>query len=510
MWKITIEKDLYLVYHIHIGNTIVSYMKGDFHMNADKVKSKKEKLDPMVVKVAIILVIGSLAPLLDSTMVNVAIKSITVDFKSTVSVIQWVITGYVLAMGISIPISGWANNRFGGKRIFMFSLIAFLAGSVLSALSWNIGSMIVFRLFQGLGAGLMIPTTQNLLVQISGGKHLGQLISYVSIPAALGPILGPVLGGVIVNSLSWRWIFYVNVPVTLVAIFLAWRGLPKDKISDHKVSLDWIGISMLSPAFALLIYGIAQISTHGGIASSAVFVPLMIGVVLMIAFIVYALRRKGTPVLDLRLFRSRNFSASCILLFLSGIISNGAMLLLPLYYQQVRGESVLYAGLLLIPQGVGMLATRSWFGTLTDQIGSRLIVLVSLIVTVLGTLPFAFANANTNQILLGAALLIRGAGMGGILIPVMATAYVGLEKEHIPDASTATRILQTIGGAFGSAILATVIQHQLTIHQTMKAAQATVGAYNVAFWWSIGFTVISIIPAFLLPMYKKGAEIKAV
>jgi EmrB/QacA subfamily drug resistance transporter len=479
-------------------------------MSTTNVKPAKEKLDPLVVKAAIILVIGSLAPMLDSTMVNVAVKSITVDFKTTVAVIQWVITGYVLAMGIAIPISGWANNRFGGKRIFMFSLIAFLAGSLLSALSWNIGSMIVFRVIQGLAAGLMMPTMQSMLVQISGGKHLGQLISYVSIPAALGPILGPVLGGVIINSLSWRWIFYVNVPVTIVAFLMAWRGLPKVTKSDHKVSLDWIGISMLSPAFALLIYGIIQISTHGGIASSAVFVPLMIGVALMVAFVVYALRRKGTPVLDLRLFRSMNFSVSCILLFLAGLIMNGGMLLLPLYYQQVRGESVLYTGLFLIPQGVGMMATRGWFGKLTDRIGSRLIVLVGLVVTVLGTLPFAFAGASTNQVLLAAALLVRGAGLGAIMIPIFASAYVGIEKTHIPDASTTTRILQTIGGAFGSAILATVIQHQLTVHQTMKAAQAVVGAYNVAFWWSIGFTVISIIPALLLPMHKNAPEIKPV
>ncbi len=474
-------------------------------------KEKKEKLDPLVIRVAMILLIGSITPLLDSTMLNVAVKSIAVHFKCTVSMIQWVITGYMLAMGIATPISGWANKRFGGKRIFMFSLIAFLAGSGLTALSWNIESMIVFRLIQGLGAGLMIPTSLNLLVQISGGRQLGQLMSYLSIPSVLGPILGPVLGGVIVNNLSWRWIFYVNVPVILIALWLAWKGLPKDKIAAHTGTLDWIGISMLSPAFAILIYAIAQISSSGGsggIGSSAVLAPLTIGIVLMVAFIIYALRTKDTPVVDLRLFRSKNFSVSCILLFVSGMITNGVMLLLPLYYQQVRGESAFFAGLLLIPQGIGMLATQSWFGMLTDRIGSRLVVLASLIITVLGTLPFVFADANTNQVLLAAGLLIRGAGVGGLFIPIMASAYVGIQEKHIPDASTAARILQTIGGAFGTAILATVVQHQLTADQTKKAVQAAVGAYNAAFWWSIVFTVIAIIPAFFLPMRKKKPEIK--
>ena len=289
-------------------------------------KEEKEKLDPLVTRAAIILVIGSITPLLDSTMVNVAIQSISVDSKCTMSVIQWVITGYMLAMGIATPISGWANKRFGGKRVYIFSLITFFAGSVLTALSWDIGSLIVFRLIQGLGAGLMVPITLNLLVQISGGKQLGRLMSYMSIPSALGPILGPVLGGVIVNGLGWRWIFYVNVPVILIAILLAVKGLPKDKISDPKGTLDWIGISMLSPAFAILIYGISQISSYGEITNSAVFAPLMIGIVLMAAFVVYALHSKGTPVVDLRLFRLRNFSVCSILFFLSEINEKHAIL----------------------------------------------------------------------------------------------------------------------------------------------------------------------------------------
>ncbi|MBU2699489.1 EmrB/QacA subfamily drug resistance transporter [Sporomusaceae bacterium BoRhaA] len=471
-------------------------------------KLQKEKLDPLVLKVAIILVIGSLAPLLDSTMVNVAIKTIASDLKSTVSVIQWVITGYVLAMGIAVPVSGWADKRFGGKRVYMFSLLVFLAGSVLSALSWNIDSLISFRLLQGVGAGLMIPTLQTLLVQIAGGRNLGRLMSIVSIPALMGPILGPVLGGVIVNSLSWRWIFYINIPICIVALLLAWWGLPTNEPSNNsKQPLDILGILLLSPAFAILIYGITQMSSHGSINSSEVIVPLVIGLCLMGAFVVYALSKKIFPLIDLHLFKSRNFSVSNVLFFLSGIVTNGAMLLLPLYYQQVRGESILFTGLLLIPQGIGMLLTRSWVGRLADRIGSRIIVIISLVVIMIGTLPFAFAGSDTNHVLLAVALLIRGAGLGGLLIPIMASAYRGLSRDQVPDASIATRILQTIGGAFGSAILATIAQHQLS-SSYISDIQAVASSYNVAFWWSIGFTVIAIIPALLLPVRKNGAAIR--
>ena len=469
-------------------------------------KPQKEKLDPRLLKTAIILVIGALAPLLDSTMVNVAIKAITVDLKSTISVVQWIATGYVLAMGLAVPVSGWAVNRFGGKRVYIFSLFVFLAGSVLSALAWNINSLICFTVLQGTAAGLMMPTLTTMLVRTSGGSNLGRVMSIISIPALLGPILGPVLGGVIVNSLSWRWIFCVNIPICIVALLLAWRGLPKEKPSDGKQSLDIIGILLLSPAFAILIYGISQIRSQGGL-SNAVVIPLVIGLALMCAFIIYALRKKSQPVLDLRLFRTSNFSASSVLLFLSGIVTNGAMLLLPLYYQQVRGESVLFAGLWLIPQGIGMLLTQSWVGKLADRKGSRNIVLIGLAATIVGTLPFAFAGADTNHILLAAALLIRGAGLGGLLIPIMASAYIGLNKEQIPHASIATRIFQTIGGAFGSAIFATVIQHQLSSNSAPDI-QTIVGAYNIAFWWLIGFAMIAIIPAMLLSIRKNEPAAK--
>jgi EmrB/QacA subfamily drug resistance transporter len=467
----------------------------------DTIRPQNEKLDPVLLKIAIILVIGSLAPLLDSTMVNVAIKTIGEDFNIPISVIQWTITGYVLTMGISIPISGWATNRFGSRQVYMSSLLIFLFGSVLSAFSWNIESLIGFRLLQGIGTGLMVPTLQTMLVQATNGKNLGYVMSIVSIPALLGPILGPVLGGIIVNILSWRWIFYINVPVTIIALLLAWHGLPTDEPYNSKQPLDIVGLLLLSPAFAILIYGFSQLSSHGSFICNEVIIPLLIGIFLMAAYIIYALHAKTSTVLDVYLFKSCNFSASTASLFLSGIIMNGAMLLIPLYYQQVRGENVLYVGLLMIPQGVGMLLTRSWIGKQVDCIGSRIIVVISLIVTVIGTLPFAFADSNANQILLIVAMLIRGVGLGGLLIPIMASTYIGLNRDQIPHASIATRILQTIGGAFGSAILATIVEQQLS-YSLVSGITTVTNAYNVAFWWLVCFTIIAIVPALLLSTHK--------
>ncbi len=472
-------------------------------MSKRDVKTVEEKLDPIVLRTAIVLVVGTLAPLLDSTMVNVAIHTIAADMKATISVVQWVTTGYVLAMGLAVPISGWTTKRFGSKQSYIFSLTIFLIGSICTMMSWNIESMIAFRAVQGFGAGLLMPTMQTELVQVSGGRNIGRIMSIVSIPGLLGPILGPVLGGIIVNSLSWRAIFWVNIPICIAAIPLAVWGIPADELSEKEASLDVIGMLLLSPSFAALIYGISEISSHGGITSSAVCLPLIIGIAFMVSYIVYALNTKREPALNVRLFKSVNFSASNILLIFSGIITNGAMLMLPLYYQEVRGASALYAGLWMIPQGAGMLLTRGWAGKAADRDGSRNIVLMSLAAIAIGTLPFTFAGTDTNYILLSSALLVRGAGLGGLFIAIMMSAYIGVPEEQVPHASIATRIFQTIGGAFGSAILASVVQNQMAGHANTDLSAAA-HAFNASFWWSIGFTVVAVIPTLLLTMRKKA------
>ena len=474
-------------------------------MRETNVKPAKEKLDPAVVRIAIVLLVGSLAPLFDSTMVNVAIHTIAFDMKAAVSTVQWVTTAYILTMGLVIPTTGWATKRFGCKKSYIFSLVIFLIGSICTMLSWNIESMIVFRVVQGIGAGLLMPVVQTELVQASGGRNLGRIMSIISVPALLGPILGPVLGGILVNAAGWHAIFWVNIPICIVAISLAIWGIPSEKLLDKKASFDAIGLLLLSPAFALLIYGIAQIATHGGLANSAVYVPLLIGIVLMILYVVYALHTKREPALDLRLFKSVNFSASNILLFFSGITTNGAMLMLPLYYQEVRGASALYAGLWLLPQGIGMLLTRGWAGRAADRNGSRNIVLLSLAAVLIGTLPFAFAGTDTNYILLSVSLLVRGAGLGGLFIAIMTSALNGLPREQVPHASIATRIFNTIGGAFGTAILATAAQHQMAGHTTTDL-HAVAHSFDVSFWWAVGFVVVAVIPTLFLTVRKKSGS----
>jgi EmrB/QacA subfamily drug resistance transporter len=442
------------------------------------------RVDPAVLKLAGVLVLGALAPLLDSTIVNVAIHTLGADLHAAVSTVQWVSTAYLLALTIAIPLTGWSANRFGAKRMWIIALALFLTGSMLCGVAWNIGSLIAFRVLQGIGGGLMLPILQTLLMRAAGRERIGRLMAVVTLPALIGPILGPVIGGLLVGHFSWHWIFYVNVPICILAIILAVRVLEPDP-EPTMAALDVPGLLLVSPALAGIIYGLTQVGERGGFGHPTVLVPIAAGLLLLIAF---ALRRTAEPLIDLSLFRTRSFAASTALLFLNGFALYGAMLLLPLFYQQARGEGVIAAGLLLVPQGLGSLLARA-AGGLTDRLGPKPVVITGILLTALGTIPFAFAG--TTYWLLGAALVVRGAGLSGVNLAVMVGAFRDLRPEQIPHGSSTTRIMQQLGGSFGAATLAVILQSQLTAHPTDVA-------YAGTFWWAIAFTVVAVVPALAL------------
>ncbi len=462
-----------------------------------------DKLDPALLRLVIILIIGLIPSLLDTTIVNVAIDSVGRDLHATVSEIQWVITGYLLSFGMVIPLSGWALSRFGGRTVWIGSLTVFLAGSMASGAAWSIPSLIGFRVLQGAGGGLMLPLLTTLIMQAAGPNRLGRLMATVSLPVAVVPILGPVISGLIVSHASWRWIFFVNAPICVAGLVLAWRGLPRDRPAGgqgavERPRLDVAGLLLLCPALAGLLYGLAQVSTDGGFTHPAVITPIAAGFALLAAFAVHALRRRGEALVDVRLFRSRAFAGASGLMFLAGLSIYGAMLLLPLYFQQARGYSALTAGLLLVPQGVGSILPRTIVGKLTDRLGPRPVSLAGIVLAGIGTVPFALATAHTSPYWLAAALVVRGAGLGAATIALMAGAFQDLTRAELPHASSATRIAQQVGGAFGAAVLVVILASQRAAHAAAGPAALAI-AFGHTFWWCVGFTALAVIPALALP-----------
>lgn len=458
----------------------------------------RSKLDPQIVKVSLAIIAGGITVIFDSTIVNVALPELTGRLGASVTTIQWVSTGYLLAMFLAIPATGWLQARLGGKRLWLFALTGFLIGSVLCSLAWSVESLIAFRVVQGLAGGVMMPLMMTLIMQAAKGQPLGRLMAVVGLPAALGPILGPVLGGVILGSLSWHWLFLVNVPICLVGLWLAWKLVPDDRPAAdvRKRKLDIIGLSLIAPGVVAVIFGLSELGGDAGFGSPDMCGPIAIGVLLIAAFVLWATPRGDRALLDLRLLRHGPLAVSSALLFLTGIASYGAMFLLPMYFQTERGETALAAGLLLIPQGIGTLVSRSLGGRLTDSIGPRTTAIIGFSVITLGTLPFAFTGGATDYWWLGLVLFVRGLGMGLAMTPLMAVAYIGLDRHEMPDASIFTRVTQQLGGSFGTAVLAVALT--ATIADPADLGSVASG-FDQAFWWATALSALAVPLSLFLP-----------
>lgn len=485
---------------------MIAYLKN--YRNKHK-KNAEDRIDPKVIKIAIALIVGSLAVSFDTTIISVALHSLSLQLRASIATIQWVSTGYLLALGISIPLAGWAQARFGAKRVWMFALSVFLVASILCSLAWNADSLIVFRILEGLGGGLMLPLFSTMIMQAAAGKALGRTMSIVTLPFVLGPVLGPIIGGAILHSLDWRWLFWVNVPFCVVGFILAWLMVHRDS-TKARPHFDIIGWLLLSPSLVTILFGLSNSAQKGGFSRVDAFAPLLIGVAFLVTFALYSVCRAGSALVDVRLLAHRPLASASALTFLSGAALYGGMVLLPLYWQDVRGVDALRAGLLVAPQGIGALLSRPLAGGISDKIGARWVAFAGFLIIGLSTIPFAFISATTNEWLLMAMLVIRGFGLAAVTIPLSAAAFIGLRHDEIPHAGIITRIAQQIGGSFGVAVLAVILEaatRNLGVHSSSAAQIAT--AFDQAFWWTVGFTVFALVLSLALPGRTKSPLSKA-
>jgi EmrB/QacA subfamily drug resistance transporter len=452
-----------------------------------------DRIEPYVWKIAGVVILGMIMSILDTTIVNVALRTLGHDLHSSLSQIQWVITGYLLSLAAVIPVTGWAARRFGAKRVYLVSLVLFTGGSALCAVADSTTTLVLFRVLQGAGGGMIMPIGQLIMAQVAGPKRMGRVMGIVSMPAMLAPILGPVVGGAILEGLHWSWIFLVNVPIGAIAFFLAWRMLP-DTDSGAAGRLDVVGLGLLSSASTAIVYGLAQLGTHSDLTAGAVVWPIVAGLALSVVFCLHALRIER-PLLDVRLYSGRVFRSASLTTFGLGAALFGAMILVPLYYQEVRHESVIVTGLLTGPQGLGMLCVMPMTGRLTERFGGGRVAIVGVLLLSLTTVPLAFVAASTSIASISLVLLARGVGIGLAFVPAMSAAFASLRPEQLSDATPQLNVLQRIGGAIGTAVLAVVLQRATgTSHAPAHLAKA----FDKAYWWSVGICVASLIPCLAL------------
>ncbi|GEO69186.1 MDR family MFS transporter [Levilactobacillus acidifarinae] len=441
---------------------------------------KQAKISRSTIIVALVIVFGAMAPLLDSTMMNIAINNLVTSLHSTVTTVQWTITCYLLATGVAVPFSSWFLNKFDGRNVFLAGELLFGIGSVLSAVAPNIQALIAARLVQGFAGGMIMPLLTTLLVQTAGPAVMGQMMATVGLPMILGPLFGPIIGGVIIKFLSWRWIFWVNVPVVLISIVLILWQMPHYPAQDRTAKLDFGGITLLIVASSSLIYGLVAAAHRANFTNATTLTYGTVGLVALLAYLGWAAWRRERAVLPLTLFKFRSFNGAGLGLFMAGTVLNGAMLLLPLYFQNVQHASVIVAALALLPQGLGMLVSRGLTGRLTDSLGARYVVLTSALIAFIGTLPFYWFDQHTPYWAIAIVLFVRGIGAGGILMPLMADAFTGMQTNQIAAATIGSRIIQNVGSAFGSALVTTVVMAYSNAQVATFNRQLKAGAFHVS------------------------------
>jgi EmrB/QacA subfamily drug resistance transporter len=448
--------------------------------------------------ISFVLVLGAFTTLLDTTIVNIALDHLHTVFGASVAQTQWVVTGYLLAFVAVIPLTGWLSERFGARTTWMLAVAIFLIGSVLCGFATSLPELIAFRVLQGIGGGMVLPITISILTRAAGKAQIGRAMVAVALPAQIAPILGSVLGGVILQSLDWNWLFFVNVPFCLAALALAPFFLPATP-GTRGHHFDLLGFVLLPPALVAIAYGVTQ-APDGGFGAPQTWAPLAIGAVLLIAFIVHSLRSRRPAIIDVRIFARRSFGLTSMITFASGFSVYAVMFLLPLFYQQVRGESVLSTGLLLIPQGLGTMLFFIVLRGLVARLDGRIVVAGGVVLTMIGILPFALAGTDGGAILLLGGQILQGIGFGAVTFPVMTLALSGLSHDEAPRGSAAFSVVQRVGAPFGVAVIAVILQ------QLFVGTATTAAAYAGAFWWTLGLSALPLVLALFLPSAKPAEQ----
>ncbi|KVH63774.1 disulfide bond formation protein DsbA [Burkholderia sp. MSMB1072] len=456
------------------------------------------RLDPSIWKVSAVATLGSLLSQLDATIVNVSLSSLATDLHASLSTIQWVTSGYLLALTLVLPLNGWLVDRIGAKALYLWCFSAFTLTSALCGLAWSAPSLIAFRVLQGVSGGLLAPMAQMMIARVAG-QQMARVIGYAAVPVLLAPILGPVVAGAILQHMSWRWLFLVNLPVGALALALAARFLPGDRDDAPRRALDWIGLALLSPGLVLFLYGVERIGSAPGIAAVAS------SALLLVAFLRFERRQGEHALIDLALFRSRVFGAAASTQFLSNGALYAGQMLIPVFLIQACGRTPGEMGWLLAPLGLGMLVTYPSMGALTSRFGVRRLAAAGALLALLATLPFVFLSlTGYDPLVLVPALFLRGMGQSAIGAPSITAAYASVERRNLPMATTSLNIVQRLGGPTFTTLCTLFLAWRLQAESTSAG-----GTQAVAYAWAFGLLcalhAASFATTLRLPLRSAGA-----
>ncbi|MFI1916305.1 DHA2 family efflux MFS transporter permease subunit [Nocardia sp. NPDC020380] len=450
-------------------------------------------LSPQARRAVVVVLVGAVLAFLDATIVNVALKSLAAALGCTLDAIGWVVTAYLLAQVAVLPLSGWAARRVGPRRLYVAALTAFTLASLGCGLAGSLGILITARIVQGVGAGLMIPAGQLILVLAAGRAGMARAMVAAGIPMILTPVIGPTVGGLLLEYAGWQWIFLINIPFGVLGLVLALRLLPADGPREAAGPLDVVGLGLISFGTVGITYGLAQAGADS-VTGARVLAPLLAGTVSLVLFVAHGLRSRHA-VLDLGLWRDRVFAAAAVTTLVLGAVTFGAMILLPLYFQLVRHQDAAHTGMLLAPQGIGAAVAMVLSARLYERIGARTCVLGAAI-GVAATVPFLFLSDDTSYWLLALAMIVRGLGIGLAATPAMTAALQDLSPDRMADATPQLNIMQRIGGSIGTAVFIVVLQQGLRAGGGGGASDA----FATTFGWVLTAAILALLPTSILAM----------
>ena len=430
-------------------------------------------------KLVFAMTLSSILPLLDSSIVNVILSSISNDINTSYAYIQWAVTVYMLACAAGILLSPYIHENFGLKKAWICSIFVFLVGSILVGFSFNLASLILFRCLQGFGAGILIPITQSTIAIYFGKERLKPIMALIAIPSVFAPALGPIFGAVISEQLNWRIAFFINMPLVLVAFFCGRTTIPDNKTSKYNMNI-YVFMTFL---IALILFFISiKNLTSGGFFDIFNIIMLVLGIGLMMVSLITN-NKSDSKLIDLSAFSCIQYSFAIIMGFLTSLIFFGFMIFFPLIQAINDNISITYIGMLLALQGVGAWLARKFIYKSLSEINSFLIIGVGLIISAISILIIQ-VGGNTSEII---GFTVRGSGLGVATIAVLSSPYEFCNKNQIKDTSAITRVIQQIGGAFGGVLSGILIN--LTQDQIMSVNFA----YQTMFFMSLAFGFLAVI-----------------
>jgi EmrB/QacA subfamily drug resistance transporter len=446
--------------------------------------------------VAIVYICGMLMNSLDSTIVNVALATLARDFDVEPTQIQSVVIGYLVSLAVFIPISGWLGDRFGTKRTFLIALFIFTGASMLCGLSQSLEQLIVFRVLQGAGGGLLTPVGMAMLYRTFPPEERIGVSRILMFATILGPALGPILGGVLIEHLSWRWTFYVNVPVGIAALLVGYFFL-NEHSEPEAGTFDLAGFALAGAGFASFMYALSEGPARGW-TDPVIAVTGIVGIVLLTTFVFVELRH-SSPMIQLGLLGNRLFRSMLTTSFFASAGFLGILFLTPLFLQEARGLTPLESGLATFPEALGVLASTQVVARIYPRIGPRRLMIGGMVIVTISALLLATIDQGTNIWLVRGYMFFVGVGMANIFIPNQAAALATISRAQTGRATTLTSVQRQVGSSLGIAVLSSILAFVGPTEIVNGVTRPNLEGYHFAFLAAAGFAVIGGLFATLVP-----------